>query len=117
MIAIYRKVISLLSLFFGFMVSVSAQQDCNLGIGITEADIIVQVFQLRPEQKVKLEEFEAAVTKETQLLDEERKILFNTHPQATPEDLTSFGVKHAVLEEKMKDISRKYDLKLLALFN
>lgn len=117
MSSIYRKVIFSLSLFFGFMVSLSAQQDCSLGIGVTEADIIVQVFQLRPEQKMKLEEFQAAVTKETQLVDEERKTLFDTHPQTTSEDLTAFGTKHAVLEDKVKDIFRKYDLKLLALFN
>lgn len=104
-------------LFLSFMVPVSAQQDCSLGIGVTETEIIVQVFQLRPDQKVKLEEFRTALAKEIQLVDEERRTLFSTHPQTSPEDLTSLGAKHAVLEDRIKDLSREYDHKLLALFN
>jgi hypothetical protein len=50
-------------------------------------------------------------------LDEERKNLFESHPQTTPEDLTALGVKYKVLEERMKQVFKKYDLKLLALFN
>ncbi|HUH46907.1 MAG TPA: hypothetical protein VLZ54_07130 [Arenibacter sp.] len=117
MSSIFRKVISSLSLLLIFVVSVSAQEDCSLGIGVTDADVIVQVFQLRPEQKVKLEEFRAAMATEAQLVERERKTLFDTHPQTTPEDLTAFGTKHAVLEDRIKDIAQKYDLKLLALFN
>lgn len=117
MLCTYKRGMVSLFLFFGFMVSVSAQQECSLGIGVTQADIIAQVFQLRPEQKVKLEEFQAELAKETQLVDEERKTLFDTHPQTSAEDLANFGTKHAVLEDKVKGISRKYDLKLLAIFN
>ena len=64
-----------------------------------------------------MEEFKAALEIETRLLDEERKNLFETHPQSTPEDLTALGAKYKVLEERMKQIFKKYDLKLLALFN
>lgn len=112
-----RKAVFSLFLFFGLLASLSAQEECSLGIGVTEAEIIVQVFQLRPEQKIKLEEFQEAVAKETQLVEGERKVLYETHPQATPEDLTSFEAKHAVLEDRIKDIFRKYDLQFLALFN
>lgn len=113
----YRKVIFSLSVFFIFLMPICAQQDCSLGIGITDTDILVQVFQLRPEQKARLEEFQAAVSKEIQLVDEEIETLFEAHPQSTPEDLIAFGTKHKVLEDRVKDIFRKYDLKLLALFN
>lgn len=112
-----RKIVSFMILFFGLTTSINAQQECSLGVGVTEADIIVQVFQLRAEQKAKLEEFQTAVVRETQLVEGERKTLFDTHPQTTPEDLAAFGAKHAVLEDRIREISRKYDLKLLALFN
>jgi Skp family chaperone for outer membrane proteins len=103
--------------FFVFLVSANAQEDCSLGIGATDTDILVQVFQLRPEQKIKLEEFHAAISKEIQSMDGEIETLIETHPQTTPEDLIAFGAKHKVLEDRVKDIFQKYDLKLLALFN
>lgn len=104
-------------LTFGFWITGQAQQDCSLGIGATESDTIIQIFQLKEEQITKLEEFKAALEIETRLLDDERKNLFDTHPQSTPENLTELGVKYKVIEEKMKQVFEKYDYKLLAIFN
>jgi len=112
-----KKVFSTLILIVGFVISVQAQQECSLGIGATESDTIIQIFQLKEEQITNLEEFKAALEIETRLLDEERKNLFENHPQSTPEDLTALGAKYKVLEERMKQVFKKYDLKLLALFN
>ncbi|RAJ09223.1 hypothetical protein [Arenibacter echinorum] len=112
-----KKVFSTLILMVGFVISVQAQQECSLGIGATESDTIIQIFQLKEEQITNLEEFKAALEIETRLLDEERKNLFENHPQSTPEDLTALGAKYKVLEERMKQVFKKYDLKLLALFN
>ncbi|MFD2791451.1 hypothetical protein KCTC52924_02438 [Arenibacter antarcticus] len=102
---------------FGFLCTINAQQDCSLGIGASNMDTLIQVFQLRAEQKVKLEEYQAAVGVETQLLEDERKELFETHPQSTPDDLMTLASKYKVLEDKMKAVFKKYDLKLLGLFN
>lgn len=112
-----KKVFSTLILIVGFVISVQAQQECSLGIGATESDTIIQIFQLKEEQITNLEEFKAALEIETRLLDEERKNLFENHPQSTPEDLTALGAKYKVLEERMKQVFKKYDLELLALFN
>ena len=112
-----KKVFSTLILIVGYVISVQAQQECSLGIGATESDTIIQIFQLKEEQITNLEEFKAALEIETGLLDEERKNLFENHPQSTPEDLTALGAKYKVLEERMKQVFKKYDLKLLALFN
>ena len=112
-----KKVFSTLILIVGFVISVQAQQECSLGIGATESDTIIQIFQLKEEQITNLEEFKAVLEIETRLLDEERKNLFENHPQSTPEDLTALGAKYKVLEERMKQVFKKYDLKLLALFN
>ncbi|WP_026809492.1 hypothetical protein [Arenibacter latericius] len=101
----------------GFLCSVNAQQNCSLGIGITNTDTVIQVFQLNAEQKTKLEEFQSAVNVEMKLLDEEREKLFESHPQNTPEELKVLGVKHQLIEEKIKALFNKYDRKLLALFN
>jgi uncharacterized protein (DUF1330 family) len=106
-----------LMLSFGFWISGQAQKDCSLGIGATESDTIIQIFQLKEEQITKLEEFKAALEIETRLLDVERKNLFENHPQSTPEDLMALGAKYKVIEEKMKQVFGKYDLKLLAIFN
>ncbi|MCM4170615.1 hypothetical protein DHD32_03935 [Arenibacter sp. TNZ] len=106
-----------LLLSVGFWISGQAQQDCSLGIGATESDTIIQIFQLKEEQITKLEEFKAALEVETRLLDEERKNLFDNHPQSTPEDLTTLGTKYKVIEERMKQVFVKYDYKLLAIFN
>ncbi|MDL5512708.1 hypothetical protein QSE00_12840 [Arenibacter sp. M-2] len=113
----FKKVFSTLVLIVGFCMSTQAQQECSLAIGATESDTIIQIFQLKDDQITNLEEFKAALEIETRLLDEERKNLFETHPQSTPEDLTALGAKYKVLEERMKQIFKKYDLKLLALFN
>ncbi|MBU2904362.1 hypothetical protein KO529_06150 [Arenibacter algicola] len=112
-----KKVFSTLIFIVGFVISVQAQQECSLAIGATESDTIIQIFQLKEEQITNLEEFKAALEIETRLLDEERKNLFENHPQSTPEDLTALGAKYKVLEERMKQVFKKYDLKLLALFN
>ena len=112
-----KKVFFSLIFVVGFWISAEAQQECSLGIGATESDTIIQIFQLKEEQITNLEEFKAALEIETRLLDEERKNLFENHPQGTPEDLTALGAKYKVLEERMKQVFKKYDLKLLALFN
>jgi len=110
---------ALLSMLFsvGLWVSGQAQKDCSLGIGAIDSDTIIQIFQLHEEQIVKLEEFKAALEIETRLLDEERKNLFDNHPQSTPEDLISLGSKYHIIEEKMKQVFVKYDYKLLVIFN
>ena len=112
-----KKVFSALIFIVGFWISAQAQQECSLAIGATESDTIIQIFQLKEEQVAHLEEFKSALEIETRLLDEERKNLFENHPQTTPEDLTALGVKYKDLEERMKQVFKKYDLKLLALFN
>jgi hypothetical protein len=113
----YKKVFSALIFIVGFWISARAQQECSLAIGATESDTIIQIFQLNEEQVDRLEEFKSALEIETRLLDGERKNLFENHPQSTPEDLTALGEKYKVLEERMKQVFKKYDLKLLALFN
>ncbi|MCK0190784.1 hypothetical protein [Arenibacter sp. F20364] len=112
-----KKVFFSLIFVVGFWISAEAQQECSLGIGATESDTIIQIFQLKEAQITNLEEFKAALEIETRLLDEERKNLFENHPQSTPEDLAALGGKYKVLEERMKQVFKKYDLKLLALFN
>ncbi|MCK0147600.1 hypothetical protein MWU78_18240 [Arenibacter sp. F26102] len=111
------KVFLSILLSVGFWISGHAQKDCSLGIGATDSDTIIQIFQLKEEQITKLEEFKAALEIETGLLDEERKNLFENHPQSTPEDLTALGAMYKVIEEKMKQVFGKYDYKLLAIFN
>jgi len=112
-----KKVLLSLILFVGFWMSALAQQECSLAIGATESATIIQIFQLKEEQITNLEEFKAALEIETRLLDEERKNLFENHPQSTTEELAVLGGKYKVLEERMKQVFKKYDLKLLALFN
>ncbi len=111
------KVFTFFLLVLGIWFTLPAQEDCSLAIGVTDTDTIIQIFQLREEQVQKLEEYKAALELEIKLLDEERQNLFEHHPQSTPEELMALGEKHRVLEEKIKQVFLKYDLRLLALFN
>ncbi|SHI47771.1 hypothetical protein SAMN04487911_102189 [Arenibacter nanhaiticus] len=98
-------------------ISLHAQNDCGLGIGISDTNNIIQVFQLNGEQVAKLKEFIAALEVETRGIEEAETTLFEKHPQSTAEELTDLAKKYEALQLQMVAVSRKYDLKVLALLN
>lgn len=97
--------------------SFGQQQECTLGVGGKDNEVIIQVFQLNQEQQQKLEEWSG----EFLLIQKEHRDnvreLFDTHPQDTPSQLLQMSEKFALLKEELLTASRNIDRKLLALFN
>jgi predicted phage gp36 major capsid-like protein len=92
-------------------------QDCTLGIGGKDTETIIEVFQLNAEQRARMEDFRAAMSVETKVIEEEEKMLLEKHPQTTADDLTKLAEKYKALQARLMAISITYDKKLLALFN
>jgi len=114
----YYKNISSLMIGFFLCVTVNAQlQDCTLGIGGKDTEILAQVFQLKDGQIDKMELWIGQLQTENRLAEDQIKELFDNHPQSTHEELETLAKKYKVLKDKMVATSKKYDKKLLGIFN
>ena len=92
-------------------------QDCILDIGGKNTDTLVQVFQMNEEQTSQMNIWHAELVIETKVVEGEIQKLFDSHPQSTPEELTSLAVKYKVLQEKIVNASKATDQRLLSIFN
>ncbi|MCX2720500.1 hypothetical protein [Lentiprolixibacter aurantiacus] len=92
-------------------------QDCTLGIGNKDTEVIYQVFKLSGEQQVVAEALAAEYQKNSRLIQEEVDLLFESHPQATPEDLQKMAKKFDSLKVALTTMSRTFDQKLVGIFN
>lgn len=92
-------------------------QDCTLGIGGKDTDLIIQVFMLSAEQQQKLRAWADALEAENAPLEARARQLLDTHPQNSPEDLAALGHKYEEIKEAMLANARKYDRLLLGTFN
>ena len=97
--------------------SVSAQQNCTLGVGGKNTETISKVFQLNEEQQATMQELIGELEIKNKLIDDQIKKLFDEHPQSTQEELETLAKKYKVLQQKMVIISEEYDKKLLSTFN
>jgi DNA gyrase/topoisomerase IV subunit A len=110
-----KKVILLF--FFGFVFCNAQSQVCILDISSKNSDKIVENFQLKDEQLILLKTLKSDLKLEMDNLEKEQKDLFKNHPQSTPDELTILGQKHKVIEDKMFEVTMKYDQKLISSFN
>ncbi len=92
-------------------------QECTLGIGGKDTDLIIQVFMLNAGQQQKLHQWAEALEAENGPLEDRARVLLDTHPQSTPEDLAALGHKYEEIKEAMLANARKYDRLLLGTFN
>jgi hypothetical protein len=96
----------------------SAQEkDCTLGLGGRDAEVIIQVFQLNGEQRQKLTDWAGELQEYTRVMGDSIRILFDTHPQKTMEELQVLANKYKALRDKIEFTASLYDQKLLATFN
>ncbi len=97
--------------------SAGQQADCTLAVGGKDTEVIVQVFQLNDAQQAKL----VTWIGELQLYHKEKadeiRLLFDTHPQQTTEELQQLAEKYKNLQDEIEAHSRAIDLKLIASFN
>ncbi|NER10722.1 hypothetical protein SAMN06265375_102298 [Muriicola jejuensis] len=91
--------------------------ECMLGIGGKDTETIIQVFQLNEEQVQKMEDLRAELSLQNKAYQEEIRILFDSHPQSTTEELEALATKYKALKDRVLENAREYDIRLLQLFN
>ena len=92
-------------------------QDCTLGLGNKDTDVIFKVFKLSEEQQALAEAMAAEYRTNSRLIQDEVDLLFESHPQRTKEDLQRMAQKFDSLKIQLTAMSRSYDEKLVGLFN
>ncbi len=92
-------------------------QECTLDIGGKNSETLIKVFQLNEAQIAQMEVYCAELAIENKLVEDNIQKLFDSHPQSTPEELSTLAEKYRVLQQKMVSTSREADKKLLTIFN
>jgi uncharacterized membrane-anchored protein YhcB (DUF1043 family) len=110
-----QKFVLLLS-FWALSLSVAAQE-CTLGIGGRDTDLIIQVFGLSDGQQQQLQAWAAALEAENAPLEAQARTLLDTHPQSTTEELAALGHKYQQIKDAMLENARRYDRLLLGTFS
>lgn len=106
----------LITIFSG--VAVNAQLDhCTLGMGGPDTGVITQVFQLNDKQISQMESWIGELGTQNKLIEDQIKVLFDTHPQATQAELTTMATKYKALKDQLVALSLSYDRKLLGILN
>lgn len=109
------KFVYILSIL-GTIPGVSAQ-DCTLGIGGKDSDLIIQVFDLDSTQQASLMTLAKALKVENDLLEKKAQTLLDTHPQNNEEALASLGSQYQTIKDAMVENAARYDRMLLGVFN
>jgi hypothetical protein len=92
-------------------------QDCTLDIGGKNSETIVKIFQLNEQQLTTMEALRGDLEIERKSVEEQIEKLLAEHPQSKEEDLIVLADKYKVLQQKLVNISKAGDKKLLETFN
>ncbi len=92
-------------------------QDCMLGVGGRDTDLIIRAFQLTQGQQDKLSQWTRALDEENGPLQEEAQRLLVGHPQETTEQVEELGRKYREIKETMLANAARYDRLLLGTFS
>jgi hypothetical protein len=103
--------------FFISTVGYAQLADCTQGMGGKDTKVLTEVFQLNDEQIKTMDLWIGDLQAQNKLIEDQIKELFDNHPQSTHEELATLAGKYKVLKDQLVAISRKYDRKLLGLFN
>ncbi len=106
-----------IAICLAFLSDIAIGQTCALGVGTSDPDTVIEVFQLNNQQIEKLKAVKLAYTDNSQGIQEKIEKLLNEHPQSTPADLTLMAEKYNVLKEEMISLSLKSDEEVLTTFN
>ena len=98
-------------------ISVTAQEDCILGVGITKDETIIDVFQLNEEQSEQMINFSAELKYRNELLNNQAENILKRHPQSSAAELMVLAEKYNVIRDSMEVVQRMIDIKTLKLFN
>ena len=116
--SIIMKIIKYTSLIVLFLTSfLGFAQDCTLDVGGGNTEVIESVFQLNANQTAKLEAIKGDYVVKAKTVEDEIEQLLSSHPQSTPDELTSLGEKYAALQQSLVTLSKAADKELLQIFN
>ncbi len=96
---------------------IATGQTCALGVGTSNPDTVIEVFQLNNQQIEKLKAVKVAYVDGSQSIEQKIEKLLKEHPQSSPADLTLMAEKYNVLKEEMIALSLKSDEEVLTTFN
>ncbi|MFD2101151.1 hypothetical protein [Flagellimonas iocasae] len=105
------------SLFLLLNFSAFAQDDCLLGIGGKDDEVIAEVFQLNDEQQEKLRNWSAELKIRNGILKEKADFLIKKHEESSIEELLKVSPEYGNILDSMKQNVRMMDKRLLATLN
>lgn len=94
-----------------------AQEECFLGIGGQDDEVIEEVFQLNDDQMEKMKNWGAELKIRNEILKDQADFLLRKHEQSSPEDLMAMSYKYKDILDSMKQNVRMLDKRLLSIFN
>lgn len=94
-----------------------AAQECGLGIGGRDTDLIIQVFELSESQQGLLNTWVSELEAENAAIQQKARELLDSHPQSTTEELEVLGRKYQEFKEMMLANALRYDRMLLGTFS
>ncbi len=95
----------------------AAQEECILGIGGQDDEVIEEVFQLNEDQKEKMKNWGAELKIRNEILKDQAGYLLKKSEQSSPEDLIVMSYKYKDILDSMKQNVRMLDKRLLSIFN
>lgn len=110
------KYLFIIALFI-YEYSAGQQADCTLAVGGKDTEVIIQVFQLNEVQQSNLVNWIGELQLYHKEKADEIRLLFDTHPQQTTEELQQLAEKYKNLRDEIEANSKAIDLKLIASFN
>ncbi|MFX0558134.1 hypothetical protein ACOCEA_15135 [Maribacter sp. CXY002] len=97
--------------------NVKAQADCILGVGITDDDTLIEVFQMNKFQQENLANFGGELKYRNELLNNQLENIKRRHPQSNSEELMQLAGKYKNIMDSMQLVQAMIDKKVLSLFN
>ena len=94
-----------------------AQADCVLGVGLTDDNTLIDIFQMNKMQQEQLANFGAELKYRNELLNNELENVMKRHPQSNPTELRQLADKYKGVMDSMAAIQTMIDKKVLSLFN
>ncbi|PIB28106.1 hypothetical protein BFP77_10675 [Maribacter sp. 4U21] len=111
------NVLIYLILIMLFSVDLRSQADCVLGVGITEDETLITIFQMNEMQQENLVNFGAELKYRNEILNNQLANIMQRHPQSTPTELGQLADKYKAVMDSMQMIQAFIDKKVLWLFN
>lgn len=93
-----------------------SQEDCFLGIGGQDDDMIKRVFELTEVQVEQMRNWGAELKYRNEIFEIRAERLLKNHAQSSPEDLMKMSYQYKALLDSMQSNMRLLDKRMLGIF-